>query len=282
MSPSLVDFFKEKKKGVLNLRLDIPSDLWVKCVFCNEILYKKQLRKNLNVCPHCGHHFRLSFKERIDLVCDKGSFVEEDKDVSSVDFLGFKDQKKYQDRIEENKKKSGMTDAIVTGECTIGGQKAQLGLMDFSFMGGSMGSVVGEKITRAMEKAIAKKIPMVMFTVSGGARMQEGVMSLMQMAKTSAAAAKMKENGILYVVVLTDPTTGGTTASFAMLGDIHLAEPGALIGFAGPRVIEQTIRQKLPKNFQRAEYLQEHGMVDKVVPRKDLKQVLTNILRWGA
>ncbi|MFC1478898.1 acetyl-CoA carboxylase, carboxyltransferase subunit beta [Candidatus Margulisiibacteriota bacterium] len=279
---SLVEFFKQKQRDVLNSRLDIPGDLWVKCPFCGDILYKKELTNNLKVCPQCNHHFRLSFQERLEIVSDEGSFVEIDKSLKGKDFLGFQDQRKYQDRLVASRKKSGLNDAVVTGECSISGYPCVTALMDFSFMGGSMGSVVGEKITRAMEKSIEKKKPMIVFTVSGGARMQEGIMSLMQMAKTSAAVAKLKENKILYTVVLTDPTTGGTTASFAMLGDIHIAEPGALIGFAGPRVIEQTIRQKLPKDFQRSEYLLEHGMVDVVVNRNQLKETLTNILKWGA
>ena len=277
---SLVEFFKQKKREVLNNRLDIPSDLWVKCSFCGEILYKKELVKNLKVCSSCGHHFRLRFQERIALVSDPDSFNEMDSSLQSQDFLGFEDQKKYKKRIVDSRCKSGINDAVITGEAKIGGWPCVLGCMDFSFMGGSMGSVVGEKITRAMEHAVQKKLPMIMFSVSGGARMQEGIMSLMQMAKTSAAVAKLKEHNLLYVVVLTDPTTGGTTASFAMLGDIHIAEPGALIGFAGPRVIEQTIRQKLPKDFQRAEYLRDHGMVDMGVPRKDLKEKLATILKW--
>ncbi|MFH1429597.1 MAG: acetyl-CoA carboxylase, carboxyltransferase subunit beta [Candidatus Margulisiibacteriota bacterium] len=279
---SLVDYFKQKQRDVLNSRLDIPGDLWVKCPFCGDILYKKELTKNLKVCPQCNHHFRLSFKERLEIISDEGSFIEIDQSLKGKDFLGFQDQKKYHDRLIASRKKTGLNDAVVTGELTIGGNPCVAALMDFSFMGGSMGSVVGEKITRAMEKAIENKKPMIVFTVSGGARMQEGIMSLMQMAKTSAAVAKLKENKILYIVILTDPTTGGTTASFAMLGDIQIAEPGALIGFAGPRVIEQTIRQKLPKDFQRSEYLLEHGMVDLVVNRNQIKDTLTKILKWGA
>ena len=278
---SLVDFFKKKKRDVFQSRLDIPGDLWVKCAGCGKVLYKKELQKNLNVCYHCQHHFRIGFRERIELLCDPESFSEFNHELRSVDFLNFKDQKKYHDRLIENEKKSGEPDAVITGLCTIHKNECVLGLMNFSFMGGSMGSVVGEKVTLAMEQAIERKLPMIMVTVSGGARMQEGLVSLMQMAKTSAAVAKMKEAGILYIVLLTDPTTGGTTASFAMLGDVHIAEPGALIGFAGPRVIEQTIRQKLPKDFQRAEYLLEHGMVDTVVHRKDLRDTLTVLLKWG-
>ncbi|MFC1595679.1 acetyl-CoA carboxylase, carboxyltransferase subunit beta [Candidatus Margulisiibacteriota bacterium] len=278
---SLVEFFKQKKREVLDSRLEIPSDLWIKCVFCGEILYKKELINNLKVCIHCNHHFRLNNKERIELVVDKKSFIENNQNLKPVDYLGFEDQQKYKDRIVKNTKKAGINDAIVTGEATIGGLDCVIGCMDFSFMGGSMGAVVGEKITRAMELAITKNSPVIMFTSSGGARMQEGIMSLMQMAKTSAAVARLKEHNILYIVVFTDPTTGGTTASFAMLGDIHIAEPGALIGFAGPRVIEQTIRQKLPKDFQRSEYLMENGMVDIVVERKKLRQKLENILKWA-
>ena len=279
---SLVDFFKQKKRDVILGRLDIPSDLWIKCVCCNEILYKKELRKNINVCPHCDHHFRISMQERLTLLCDENSFMETETELKSQDFLGFEDSKKYSDRIVDSAKKTGFNDAVITGEATINKQPCVIACMDFAFMGGSMGSVVGEKVTRAMELAIEKKKPILAITVSGGARMQEGIMSLMQMAKTSAAVARLKACGIMYIVLLTDPTTGGTTASFAMLGDIHISEPGTLIGFAGPRVIEQTIRQKLPKDFQTAEYLRDHGMVDMVVPRCKLKDKIGNILRWAS
>lgn len=278
---SLVEFFKNKRRDIPRSKLDIPSDLWVKCPSCGEILYHKELLKNQNVCHDCQHHFRLSVQDRLDLLCDKGSFVEIHAGLRPIDFLAFQDQKSYADRLVQSQKKTEMNDAVITGTCTIDQSPCVLGCMNFAFMGGSMGSVVGEKICRAMDTAIEKSCPMVMVTVSGGARMQEGLMSLMQMAKTSAMVAKLKEHKILYIVILTDPTTGGTTASFAMLGDIHLAEPGALIGFAGPRVIEQTIRQKLPKNFQRAQYLCEHGMIDQVVQRKDLKKTLSTLLRWG-
>ena len=277
---SLVNFFNKKRKEVLRNRLDIPSDLWQKCISCGEILYKKILKTNLKVCPKCNYHFRMNFQERINLLCDQNSFEEINSHIEPKDFLNFEDKKKYKDRLSENKLKTKINDAIVTGKATISKQNCIMGLMDFSFMGGSMGSVVGEKITRAIETAIKNKLPVIMLTVSGGARMQEGLTSLMQMAKTSAAIARLKEHKIPYIVILTDPTTGGTTASFAMLGDIHIAEPGALIGFAGPRVIEQTIKQKLPKNFQKSEYLLEHGMIDIVAERKDLKDILTNILTW--
>ena len=280
--PSLVDYFKQKKREVLDSRLEIPSDLWIKCKACGDILYRKELDANNKVCPHCNYHFRLTFQERIDMVCDPGTFKEFNAELEPEDFLNFVDQKAYKDRIVASKKKTGINDAVVTGSAKISGKSCIVGCMDFSFMGGSMGSVVGEKIARAIEIAAEKKTPMVMFTVSGGARMQEGIMSLMQMAKTSAAVAKLEESNTLYVVVLTDPTTGGTTASFAMLGDIHIAEPGALIGFAGPRVIEQIIRQKLPKGFQRSEYLQDHGMVDIVVEREALSNTLGKVLSWAS
>lgn len=278
---SFVDFFKHKQTSALGKKLDIPSDLWEKCPSCGEILYKKALDKALKVCAKCNYHFRMNFKERISLLCDQDSFKEFNIDIKAIDFLNFCDKKKYSERIKENQKKSGLNDAVLTGEATINKMPVMFICMDFSFMGGSMGSVVGEKIVRAINLAIQKKMPVLAITVSGGARMQEGIVSLMQMAKTSASISKLKENNLLYLVLLTDPTTGGTTASFAMLGDIHLAEPGALIGFAGPRVIEQTIRQKLPSGFQKAEYLLEHGMVDMVVSRKDLKEAIAKILTWA-
>jgi len=263
----------DTKKG------QVPEGLWTKCKNCNEIIYSREIERNLNVCPKCDYHFRISARERISLVLDEGSFDEIDANIQSTDFLDFKDSKRYRDRIKAALKKSGGGDAIVTGEGTINGLDVVVGVFDFGFMGGSMGSVVGEKITRAIEAGLAKRRPVIVFSSSGGARMQESILSLMQMAKTSAALAKLKSAGIPFVSVLTDPTTGGVTASFAMLGDINMAEPRALIGFAGPRVIEQTIRQKLPEGFQRSEYLLEHGMVDLIVPRQEMKERLTQILR---
>lgn len=259
-------------------KVRVPEGLWTKCQNCRETLYSKDLEKNHNVCPKCNHHFRISAGKRVELLLDEGSFVEFDADLVSIDFLEFKDSKSYQERIDAAVAKGGSKDAVICGEGKIEGAAVQVAIFDFSFMGGSMGSVVGEKITRAIERGIEKRMPVIIVSSSGGARMQESILSLMQMAKTSAALAKLREEGLPYISVLTDPTTGGVTASFAMLGDINMAEPNALIGFAGPRVIEQTIRQKLPEGFQRAEYLLEHGMVDIIVERKEMRQKLSKIL----
>ncbi|HXV22210.1 MAG TPA: acetyl-CoA carboxylase, carboxyltransferase subunit beta [Desulfuromonadales bacterium] len=259
-------------------KVQMPEGIWTKCKNCNEIIYTKEIERNLNVCPKCDYHFRISARERIILILDESSFVERDAAMQSVDFLDFKDSKKYKDRIKAAVKKSG-GDAVVCGDGTIEGLPVSVAVFDFGFMGGSMGSVVGEKITRAIERGLAERKPVIVFSSSGGARMQESILSLMQMAKTSAALAKLKAAGLPFISVLTDPTTGGVTASFAMLGDINMAEPRALIGFAGPRVIEQTIRQKLPAGFQRSEYLLEHGMVDMIVRRQEMKERLAQILR---
>ncbi|MFA5839136.1 MAG: acetyl-CoA carboxylase, carboxyltransferase subunit beta [Candidatus Margulisiibacteriota bacterium] len=278
------EWFKKKKSekegAYVRERLDIPGNLWIKCYKCSQALFAKELEDNFKVCPKCGYHFKLTHIERINQLTDPNSFKEINANVSSVNFLNFSDSKSYTKRIDEAINKSTIKDAIVTGTCKIGGKDVALGIMDFSFMGGSMGSVVGEKIARLIELAVEKKFPVIIFSSSGGARMQEGIMSLMQMAKTSAALGRLRENRLPYFSVLTDPTTGGTSASFAMLGDINIAEPGALICFAGPRVIEQTIRQKLPPGFQRSEYLMEHGMIDIVCERKELKNKLSTILRW--
>jgi acetyl-CoA carboxylase carboxyl transferase subunit beta len=260
-------------------KVQMPEGIWTKCKNCNEIIYTKEIERNLNVCPKCDYHFRISARERIALILDEGSFVEHDAGMESVDFLDFKDSKKYKDRIKAAVKKAGGGDAIICGDGTIDGLHVSMAVFDFGFMGGSMGSVVGEKITRAIERGLEKRAPVLIFSSSGGARMQESILSLMQMAKTSAALAKLKKAGIPFISVLTDPTTGGVTASFAMLGDVNMAEPRALIGFAGPRVIEQTIRQKLPEGFQRSEYLLEHGMVDMIVRRQEMKERLSRILR---
>jgi len=259
-------------------KVQMPEGLWTKCKNCEEIIYTKEIERNHNVCPKCDYHFRISARERIALVLDEGSFAETDPNITSVDFLKFKDTKKYSDRIKAAVSKSG-GDAIITGTGTIEGLPVVVAVFDFSFLGGSMGSVVGEKVTRAIELGLAQRQPVLVFSSSGGARMQESILSLMQMAKSSAALAKLKKAGIPFLSVLTDPTTGGVTASFAMLGDLNIAEPRALIGFAGPRVIEQTIRQKLPEGFQRSEYLLEHGMVDMIVARSEMKQRLAQILR---
>jgi acetyl-CoA carboxylase carboxyl transferase subunit beta len=260
-------------------KVQMPEGVWTKCKNCQEIIYTKEIERNLNVCPKCEYHFRISARERIDLVLDEASFAEMDANMQSVDFLDFKDSKRYRDRIKATVKKSGGGDAVICGEGTINGLPVAVAVFDFSFMGGSMGSVVGEKITRVIERGLERRIPVLVFSASGGARMQESILSLMQMAKTSAALAKLRAASLPFISVLTDPTTGGVTASFAMLGDINMAEPKALIGFAGPRVIEQTIRQKLPEGFQRSEYLLEHGMIDMIVPRREMKERLFQILR---
>lgn len=260
-------------------KVKIPEGLWVKCDNCKEIIYRKEVDKNFKVCPKCDYHFRISSSERLPYLVDEGSFLEVEDGLSPRDFIGFKD---YKDKLKSSRKKTGLKDAVISGEARIGGRPVQLIVMDFNFMGGSMGSVVGEKIVRAVERAIEMKTPFMAVTSSGGARMQEGIVSLMQMAKTAAAIAKLGEAGLPYIVLLTDPTFGGVTASFAMLGDIIVAEPKCLIGFAGPRVIEQTIKQQLPAGFQRAEFLQEHGMVDMIVSRKDMHATLGKVLEFFA
>lgn len=271
-------WFKKPKEPKLAKKVKIPEGLWVKCDNCKEIIYRKEIEKNLKVCPKCNYHFRISAQERLELLVDKDTFEEINRDITSSDPLGFKDTLPYKDRIKENQKKSGLKEALITGEARINGYPVIIAVMDFSFLGGSMGSAVGEKIVRTAETALEKKVPLVTVASSGGARMQEGIFSLMQMAKTSAAIARLKESQVPFISILSDPTFGGVTASFAMLGDIIIAEPKSLIGFAGPRVIEQTIKQQLPDNFQRAEFLLSHGMIDLVVNRKDLKETLGKIL----
>jgi acetyl-CoA carboxylase carboxyl transferase subunit beta len=256
--------------------VQVPKEIFENCPSCNRILLKKELLENYKVCPKCGYMFRLSAYERIQLIADEGSFKEFAKNYMSVNILNFPE---YDNKINESKEKSKLNEACVCGVCTINGIKTVLCVLDFNFMGGSMGSVVGEKVTLSFEKAKKMKLPIIIVSASGGARMQEGIISLMQMAKTSAACAEFKKTGLPYISVLTDPTTGGVTASFAMLGDINVAETKALIGFAGPRVIEQTIKQKLPEGFQSAEFLLEHGFVDIVVDRKGMKNVLANLLK---
>jgi acetyl-CoA carboxylase carboxyl transferase subunit beta len=260
-------------------KVKVPEGLWTKCVSCSATIYTKDIENNLNVCPKCNHHYRVSARKRLELLLDEGSFTELDAGLVSVDFLDFKDTKSYQSRIDAALAKGGSKDAIICGSGLVEGTPVQICVFDFSFMGGSMGSVVGEKITRGIERALAERTPVIIISASGGARMQESILSLMQMAKTSAALAKLREQGLPFVSILTDPTTGGVTASFAMLGDINMSEPKALIGFAGPRVIEQTIRQKLPEGFQRAEYLLDHGMVDVIVERGQMKEQLSRILK---
>jgi len=275
---SILNWLNARKENSSKKRLDLPGDLWVKCPACGELLYLKELENNFKVCPHCGHHFRLSPQERVEIVFDHNTFEETQDHLSPIDFLDFSDTKDYKSRIESALKKTQHLDAILIGKAQLKHIPVNVGLMDFDFMGGSMGSVVGEKITRLIEQGYENENPVIMFTASGGARMQEGIMSLMQMAKTSSALNLLAEKKVPFISVLCDPTTGGTSASFAMLGDVNLAEPNALISFAGPRVIEQTINQKLPKGFQRSEFLLEKGMLDKVVERKKLRDTLFQIV----
>jgi acetyl-CoA carboxylase carboxyl transferase subunit beta len=280
---SLIDWFAARRKdqfvGKVSQDTDEGDGLWVKCSECSQVAYRKDLISNFNVCSNCGHHNRINSDERINIIADKNSFKEFDRSLSPTDPLGFKDRRSYADRIKESQAGTGLRDGVVTGICSVNSMPLALAVMDFRFMGGSMGSVVGEKITRIIERATLENFPILIVCASGGARMQEGMLSLMQMAKISGALKKHKEKNLLYMPLLTHPTTGGVTASFAMLGDLILAEPKALIGFAGRRVIEQTLREKLPDNFQTAEYLLEHGFVDVIVKRKDLKTTLTKILK---
>lgn len=253
--------------------------LWTRCNNCRRILYKQDIIDNKLVCPSCNFHFRLTATERLNLFFDKGKYELVDQDITPEDPLQFVDSMKYSKRLEENKKKTSLKDAVLYAKGKMGGLDVIIAALEFNFMGGSMGSVVGEKITRAAEMALKERLPLIIVSCSGGARMQEGVYSLMQLMKTSSAIALLDKAGLPYISVLVDPTTGGVTASFAMLGDINIAEPNALIGFAGPRVIEQTIREKLPKGFQRSEFLLEHGMLDDVIDRNNLRSYLIRALR---
>jgi acetyl-CoA carboxylase carboxyl transferase subunit beta len=258
----------------------MPDGLWVKCDECGEIIYKKELEKKLYVCPKCDYHFRIGSQIYIQILIDKNTFKEFNQGMTSVDPLKFRDSIKYSDRYKSAVQKTGLNEAVITGQGKIEGISIVAGIMDFSFLGGSIGSVVGEKISRAADLSLKDKKPLVILSASGGARMQEGVLSLMQMAKTSAKLALLAEENIPYFSILTHPTTGGTTASYAMLGDIHIAEPGALIGFAGPRVIKQTIGQDLPPGFQKSEFLLEHGFLDIIIHRHELKNRLAAMLRF--
>ncbi len=272
-------FRKPKTRLQAGDRRDMPGELWEKCPRCGEIVYREKLRENWNVCPVCAHHLRLAADGYVQLLVDEGTFREHDRDLRSGDPLGFVDLKPYRDRLVAAERKSAHGDAVLTGDGELDGIPVALGVMDFSFIGGSMGSVVGEKLARAGMRALAERRPFLIVSQSGGARMMEGIFSLMQMAKTSAVLAQLDEAGIPYISILTDPTTGGVTASYAMLGDANLAEPNALIGFAGPRVIEQTIKQELPEGFQRAEFLLEHGMLDAIVDRRQMKAAVARLLR---
>lgn len=258
----------------------VPEGLWVKCPSCGQVIYNKDLAASLSVCPKCAHHFRLSATERLRSLFD-GEWEEFDAGLTSTDPLTFTDTKPYRARLEASIKSTGLQDAVITAVGEITGIPCSVAAMEYGFIGGSMGVVVGEKITRAIERAIERRMPVIIVSCSGGARMMEGALSLMQMAKISAALARLDRAHLPYISVLTDPTTGGVTASFAMLGDVNIAEPKALIGFAGPRVIEQTIRQKLPEGFQRSEFLLEHGMLDMVVDRRELKDTITRVLTFG-
>ncbi len=273
---------EEKEGREKRAELKISEDLWTKCNSCNEIIYRRVVERNLQVCPKCNYHFQIPARRRMDCLVDPGTFIEYDAHLSSTDPLEFKDLKRYPHRLKESQEATGQKDAILCGEAKIEGTPLMLGIFEFNFMGGSLGSVVGEKTTRLIERAIEKRVGVVIFCASGGARMQEGILSLMQMAKMSAALAKLHEAGLPYISVLTDPTTGGVSASIGMLGDIIIAEPRAMIGFAGPRVIRETIRAELPEGFQRAESLLAHGMVDLIVERKDLRHTLASLLKMLA
>lgn len=268
-----------KPQEVISEKVNLPEDIWTKCPACAALIYTKELRRTFGVCSKCSYHFRLSAKQRLPLLVDRHSFVELNPNLRSVDPLSFRDTKKYRDRLKKAEKETGSIEAVLTGRARISNIPVMLGIFDFGFLGGSMGVVVGEKLTRLIETALDEKRPLIIVSASGGARMQEGIFSLMQMAKVSAALARLGAAHLPYISVLTDPTTGGVAASLAMLGDIIIAEPKALIGFAGPRVIEQTIRQKLPQGFQRSEFLLEHGMVDLIVPRAGLRDLTALILR---
>ncbi len=272
-------FSKPKKKLQAADRRELPADVFEKCPQCGEILYRARLAQNFNVCPSCGYHMRIGAEEYIRLLLDGDEYEEFDTDLRSGDPLGFVDLKPYPQRLEAAERATGHGDALRAVGGTLEGVPVYLAVMDFSFIGGSMGSVVGEKIARLARRALEDRRPLLIVSASGGARMMEGILSLMQMAKTSAVLAQLHEAGVPYISILTDPTTGGVTASYAMLGDINLAEPGALIGFAGPRVIEQTIKQELPEGFQRSEFLLEHGMLDAIVDRRELKATVGRLLR---
>jgi acetyl-CoA carboxylase carboxyl transferase subunit beta len=278
-------WFKREKKPIENPtpveeRRVRTEGMWTKCGACRAIIWKKDLQANWEVCPKCEHHFRLGSRKRLELLLDDEVYTELDAELASSDPLHFTDTKPYAQRLKDAQHKLGMKDAILTAEGHLNGRPVICCSMEFGFIGGSMGAVVGEKVARAIDRALERKIPLIIVSCSGGARMMEGVVSLMQLAKVSAGLARFDEAGLPFISILTDPTTGGVTASYAMLGDLNIAEPGALIGFAGPRVIEQTIRQKLPEGFQTAEFLLEHGFLDAVVPRKELKPYISQALNF--
>jgi acetyl-CoA carboxylase carboxyl transferase subunit beta len=274
-------WFKREENEIVNDRRKTvrTEGLWIQCGSCRQAIFKKDLEQNLNVCPKCGHHFRIDARWRIRLLLEPG-YELVDLDLRSTDPLDFTDLKRYQHRLVEARKKTGLNDAIINAIGKIGSQPVVVSAMEYGFIGGSMGAVVGETITRAIDRSLATRDPLIIIAASGGARMMEGIVSLMQLAKIASGLARLDDAGIPYISMMTDPTTGGVTASFAMLGDVNIAEPGALIGFAGPRVIEQTTRQKLPEGFQRSEFLLEHGFLDAIVERKDMKPYLTQALGW--
>lgn len=266
-------------KQVTERKSSVPEGLWTKCPKCESTLYRSEVKRNQEVCPKCGHHMRLGGRDRLMSFLDEGTFSETSVNITPVDVLKFKDIKKYKDRISQAQKATGEKDSFITGSGTINGLPVMVAAFEFKFMGGSMGSVVGEKFVRAVNEAIERQTPFICFSASGGARMQEALFSLMQMAKTSAALGRLRAQGLPFISVLTDPTMGGVSASFAMLGDLNVAEPKALIGFAGPRVIEQTVREKLPEGFQRSEFLLEHGALDRIIHRHELRNELADICK---
>jgi acetyl-CoA carboxylase carboxyl transferase subunit beta len=273
---------KNKVEEQTTEKRSIPAGVFTKCPACAEALLTKDVHRNLDVCPSCDHHFAMATRDRIASIIDQGTAVEHDRGIESIDALGFRDSKRYSDRLKSSRKASGEVEALIALGGRIDGIDVEAGFFVFEFMGGSMGSVVGEKVTRVFERALDRRVPALIFSASGGARMQEGILSLMQMAKTSAAIARLRDARVPYLSILLHPTTGGVAASFSMLGDLHIAEPKALIGFAGPRVIRDTMRQSLPPGFQRAEFLQAHGFVDIIIPRKELKATIASSLRWFA
>jgi acetyl-CoA carboxylase carboxyl transferase subunit beta len=273
----LTEYVRPKIRTLLGQR-EVPENLWSQCGACQQMIFTKELEKNFRVCTHCGHHMRGTALERLDWTFDEESFSRIELPKAPADPLNFRDQKRYSERLREARTKTGLEDALVVAHGTIGGERAVVAVMEFNFMGGSMGAAVGEGIVAAARLAVLQLAPLIVFTASGGARMQEGAVSLMQMPRTTIASMMLKEAGLPFIVVLTDPTTGGVTASFAMLGDIQIAEPGALIGFAGARVIEQTVRETLPEGFQRAEYLLEHGILDMVVTRTAMRETLARVI----